>query len=583
MNVSDRPSRQSELGLSKAEGAGSANRQGSQGFALITALLVMGSVMLLGLGMLFLSNSNLMIAENVVGNAIARSNAEAGVDATIAALETEFRRTGNLPIDVTAAPSTILPGRTLDYSLAAGSPAWSGNRVVLRVLGTGPRNAEYIAEALVEFSGAPSGGWSPFSGAVIACKSIQHTAGGRIDSFDSRIALYTAAGARTNASVRTIEPGANIVLSGGTGLFGDVYSTGGVTLTGGVGVAGSIFASADVSVSGGAGSYTPYQIRGEIRTTGNVTAGSSGNIGGGISANGNVDFTSTPTVNGDVAAGGNIDFKNTATVNGSAMAGGTVKITNGNKTRTYVQGSTTSGAGPVSNLPVPPEECDPLNIDSVVAGLTAADSSPAAKVESPFVTITPGGVTTKAHPSAQVVAASVNVTSTALFNQTVSMIKTGPFKVGYGGLTVQGGHTVLYVNGDFAIEGKLTIEPGSSLTVVVNGGKVTSGWGINMSNVSPIGANGAPTFSIFSNYASKKDDDYGVVLNGDGNLNLSLYAPKTAVHVSAGGEMYGALRARNIKVSGAAKIHYDEALGALDIGEPPPSGQEARVTVISRR
>src|SRR5690606_20528966 len=162
----------------------------------------------------------------------------------------------------------------------------------------------------------------------------------------------------------------------------------------------------------------------------------------------------------------------------------------------------TSGAGPVSNLPVPPEECDPLNIDSVVAGLAAADSRPVAKLESPFVTITPTGVTTRAYASAPEVAASVNVSSTSLFNRTVSMIKTGPFKVGYGGLTVQGGHTVLYVNGDFAIEGKLTIEPGSSLTVVVNGGKVTSGWGINMSNVSPIGADGAPTFSIYSNYVS---------------------------------------------------------------------------------
>lgn len=583
MNISDRSGYRDGQGRANAEVAGKARLQGRQGFALVTALLVMGSVILLGLGMLFLSNSNLMIAENVVGNSIARSNAEAGIDVTIAALEAEFRRTGNLPTDVSAAPSTVLPGRTLEYSLAAGSPAWSGNRVILRVVGTGPRAAEYVAEALVEFSGAPSGGWSPFSGAVIACKSIQHTAGGRIDSFDSRIGLYTPATSRNNASVRTIEPGANIVLSGGTGLFGDIYSTGGVTLTGGVGVAGSIFASADVSVSGGAGAYTPYQIRGEIRTTGNVTAGSSGNIGGGISANGNVNFSSTPTVNGDVAAGGDIDFKNTATVNGSAMAGGTVKISNGNKTRTYVRGSTTSGAGPVSNLPVPPEECDPLNIDSVVAGLAAADSRPVAKLESPFVTITPTGVTTRANPSAPVVAASVNVTSTPLFNQTVSMIKTGPFKVGYGGLTVQGGHTVLYVNGDFAIEGNLTIEPGSSLTVVVNGGKVTSGWGINMSNVSPIGADGAPTFSIYSNYASTRDDDYGVVLNGNGNLNVSLYAPKTAVHVSAGGEMYGALRARNIKVSGAAKIHYDEALGALDIGEPPPGAGEASVTVISRR
>lgn len=542
----------------------------------------MGSVILLGLGMLFVTNSNLMISENVVGNSVARSNAEAGLDAAIAVLAREFERTGTLPADLGSSPATVLPNGNLDYRFAS-APVWSGNRVSLRVVGKGPRNAEYIAEALVEFSGAPSSGFSPFDGAIVACEGIQHTAGGRIDSFDSRLALYSPSTSRNFASVRTISMGANVVLSGGTGIFGDIYSTGGVQMSGGVGVAGSIFASGDVSVSGGAGAYTPYQIRGDIRTTGSVNAGSSGNIGGGISANNNVTFTSTPTVNGDVAAGGNIDFANTATVNGSAMAGGVVKISNGNKKRTYVKGTTTSGAGPVSNLPVATEECDPLRIDDVVAALAAADTRSAAKIESPFVNLSPTGITTMAYGGAPTVTAPVNPTTTNLFNQQVTMIKTGPFKVGYGGLNVSGGHTVLYVNGDFSIEGQLVIAPGSSLTVVMNGGKVTSGWGINMANVAPVGPNGLPTFSIFSNYSSKNESDYGVVLRGDGHLNLSLYAPKSRVHVSAGGEMYGALRAKNILVSGAGKIHYDEALASLDIGEAPGGELGAMVTVISRR
>ena len=52
----------------------------------------------------------------------------------------------------------------------------------------------------------------------------------------------------------------------------------------------------------------------------------------------------------------------------------------------------------------------------------------------------------------------------------------------------------------------------------------------------------------------------GIVLSGGAQAYMAIYAPRTQISISGGGDLYGALAADDIQASGGAKVHYDEAL-----------------------
>lgn len=147
------------------------------GIALISVLLVLLAVLVLGIATLMLTQGNLLISQNLVGTSIARTNAEAGIDATVAVMRADYEATRELPIHVTAAPTVQLQSAEPQYEFAQ-PPAWDGNRVTLLVSGFGPRDAEFVSQAVVEFGQLEQSGGSPYTGAIIGCQAL-HVVGGR--------------------------------------------------------------------------------------------------------------------------------------------------------------------------------------------------------------------------------------------------------------------------------------------------------------------------------------------------------------------------------------------------------------------
>jgi len=122
------------------------------GVALIATLLIMAAIMALGVGTLFLSNMNLRIAENSYTHAIARYNAEAGLEVAVAKLKQDYQAAtpNQLPASLTLPSSP--DSSTVTYEQVSYTPYTTGGlrtqaRVV--IVGTGPNNARYQTEALV--------------------------------------------------------------------------------------------------------------------------------------------------------------------------------------------------------------------------------------------------------------------------------------------------------------------------------------------------------------------------------------------------------------------------------------------------
>ncbi len=170
------------------------------GIALIATLLIMAAIMALGVGTLFLANMNLRIAENSRTHAVARYNAEAGLEAAIVKLKKDYanatptKQFPPAPSEPNGFTLPSSPDSTVTY-LAIGSGSTytpyttGGVRTQARVVivGTGPNNARYQTEALVVANAAKT----KFHG--IETEGI-------ID-ISSGTSIYTDAGVHGNAGV----------------------------------------------------------------------------------------------------------------------------------------------------------------------------------------------------------------------------------------------------------------------------------------------------------------------------------------------------------------------------------------------
>src|SRR5690554_1518545 len=180
------------------------NHNRSAGIALISVLMVMLSITVIGIGTLMLTNSNLLISENLVSQSVARSNAEAGIDAVIAVLVAEVAGSGSRPAAIPDPAVSLASGGLVDFESHNGAGGsnfeWNDDLATISVVGMGPRNARYEAQAVLQFSSdVVISGISPFGGAIVGCEAVMVLGGGRIDSFDSRSGAYSEATANRNA------------------------------------------------------------------------------------------------------------------------------------------------------------------------------------------------------------------------------------------------------------------------------------------------------------------------------------------------------------------------------------------------
>jgi len=553
---------------------GEGMRQGERGMALVTVLLVLVAVVMLAVGTLALTNSSLMIAENQVSASIARAHADAGIDATIAALFESYSSSGSLPQTPPELPAVLGLDRDVDFGPAPtvnGEPWYrrlSDSQVYLRIVGRGPRNAEYLAEALVEFGGESAAGGSPFRGAIVACQAIGLSGSGRIDSFDSRLGAYDRNDPGYAAHVLTLSDTGTVQITGNSPIYGDVNSTGGVRATGSSPIYGDINANGLVDLAAGGGVYP-----GNVRTTGDVM------------------FSSSAVVHGSVLANGSIEFKNWgARINGDAQAGGEI-IKAANDLAVHIPYGLIRPNSNPNVPPVPTDECDPLGIDAVMAGFASMPSTGSLVPDWwPYKTweLRPEGARRYNESNGSWENTPYTGVDAEVFGRDLKVIKVSGWNLAAGQETrITGGDVVLFIDGDFIAGGnhKVYIDADSSLTIFVTG-RVQLGnsfevleLGTNNKFPKPVNSRGLPTFSIFSSYKAGN----GVALSGNGKLTASVYAPFTDLNISGSGETAGAARARNINVSGGASLHYDVALGDIDIGGGGSSHSEPSVSILSRR
>jgi hypothetical protein len=123
-------------------------------------------------------------------------------------------------------------------------------------------------------------------------------------------------------------------------------------------------------------------------------------------------------------------------------------------------------------------------------------------------------------------------------------------------LTGGSGTDVLSVTGNAAI----LIPEGSRLTVFAEGDIKVAGKGMGNGNVQPI------TLQVYG--TSKSASGQVIHLAGNGALKSAVYAPNAEVRLNGNGDMMGAVVARDIKLTGNAAFHYDEALAAEGTGMP---------------
>lgn len=546
-----------------------------RGIALITVLLVLLAVVVLGIGTMLLTNSGLMISQNLVSHSVARTSAEAGIDATIASLTAQAAETGRRPEHITA-PPVRLDGASISYRLV-NEPIWTDDVTVIRVEGEGPRGARHIAEAVIAFVPGTTGGTTtPWTGAVLACEAVQVLGGGRIDSFDSRVGPYRRDSANRNAHVRTLGADGTVELRGYAPIWGDVHSTGGVITRGSSPVLGNIYANGRVDIQ----ASTTYS--GSITAGGEVVFGNTATVTGDVLAGGSVLFDNGARVHGDLSSGGEVVFANTgARVLGDALAAGAIRRTHNNSSVRHVEGLSQEFGSPGPVPPVPVDDCDPLNVDGLLDGFSSvtANTHPLATDANRQIRLTPesaaireGEWISQFSPFPELVPDAGGIYRVPSVNMASNTR-----------LLISGGDVVLFVDGDFTFGGnaKLRIEPGSTLTVYVKG-RTRLDNSFDMDGIAPVNADGVPVFALFS--SNRSSSEAGVHIRGNAKVSGTVYAPHTAVRLDGSAELSGSALGRTIEVPGGTGLHYDEALADVELGtDNGNGGSAAAISVISRR
>ena len=134
------------------------------GIALIAAITIMMFILAIAFGMLFLTESNLRIAENARSQAIAKARAEAGTDATFLALEHFYNENGSFPdffggqFSGFTAPTITIASETLPYSVNDFQVL--GDNALLKILAGTANGASHLSEVLFETLPSSTDPWS---------------------------------------------------------------------------------------------------------------------------------------------------------------------------------------------------------------------------------------------------------------------------------------------------------------------------------------------------------------------------------------------------------------------------------------
>lgn len=410
-----------------------------------------------------------------------------------------------------------------------------------------------------------------FNSPIVGCEGVEMAGGSAVGSYDSREGSWDGSVGGFSASdsplVSTLTgDDSNIVLGGNEKIHGAISSYGGVTLNGSSTIHGNIYANSSVNLDGG-GAVT----KGNVETLGDIGFGSSAVVESTVKAGGDIVFDNwSASVGEAIYAGGNVVTNTSRNDPSEHLPAGS----RGN----YFLGNSGNPAG------VAQQECDNI----VFGQRKFIDERDYLKSAVPLISsdqnINSDDLSIGPWPnqSWELSGAGLkrfdetwNVNSWVSHGQTqsvenalgksgnVNVLRVGDLNISQSGSLRVTGDVVLVVEGGFTISGGgqgLVIDPGSSLTVVVEG-RTQFGSAARMDSVNTLNSNGDPSFSLFS---LNDGAGNGVEFNGGGRVVANVYAPFTGVSVNSGADFYGSVRAKSVTVSGDGLIAYDEALSDIE-------------------
>jgi len=402
----------------------------------------------------------------------------------------------------------------------------------------------------------PGGGSSPFADAVVGCEGVDLAGSGQVDSYNSTNSSYDANNPGKEGDVSTIDKsGANVILGGNSPILGNVSSTGEIH-TKSSDVDGNLHANSNIIIGS---SNAKLRVSGNVLTRGKYYQ-NGGKIGGHVRANGDAYMTwNNYILNNandglDILYGGSGTFKDTT--NNYFYKQGKYNIF-----PDVAKVKDSDATDPDYEPNDPATNCDHLGIENVVDTVDSGNNNLTAFNSSG------SGVNYTIEPSKMYKTVNSPIITSVgadVLGKNVPVIKLKNFNLkGSDHVLIKGGDVTLFVEGDFKMAGatKLTIEAGSSLTLIMKG-SVELGAGADIIALQHGLANsGLPAMSIYSSYNGS-----GINLSGDFEMYAQIYAPLSDVKIVGSGTLYGAVRGKTVTVTGGAAIHYDAALGEGDRG-----------------
>jgi len=124
-------------------------------------------------------------------------------------------------------------------------------------------------------------------------------------------------------------------------------------------------------------------------------------------------------------------------------------------------------------------------------------------------------------------------------------------------LQIDGGNVVLQVTGDIKLgqDCEIAIKQGASLELYLDG---------DLDAGNSAGINNANSPTKFKLYGTAQEQQQ-FVLKAKNNFVGAVYAPKAAVSINAGSDIYGAFTAKSFETKSGSRLYYDEALKNVSV------------------
>lgn len=531
-----------------------------QGFVLISVLLITTIATALAISTVGENRLQERIAGNQVKEINARSIAEKGIFESYSSIEVQQSESASLADIIEVLNGKIIGNNQIgSYELNVGIGSLP-TTLIITSKGEYHGAVAYLKAEIEVLTGIVEG--AP-GGAVVACEGVSLTAGGLIDSFDSRDGVYSSSNAKENADVVTINGDVNI--SGGTNLKGDLTVNGNVTQSGSTTIGGNLAASGDVTLAQAA-------VNGNINANGNVE------IAGGQVGLGN-DLAS-----GNVDVGGYFDISGNGTSTGALNYAGELK----KPWETYDIGdfSDSVNEGQPTSAAMAANKCNEKDIATALPSVNGSQINTNMKTghggalaelefnemnaqvfnqtdtSKPHVNVSPSDLTSSLWEGDKPVYVfddfNMNNTMITIVGDVTIMVK--------GDLSTSGGGTGFRFNDN---------DTNSSLTILSEGQVAIGSSTKIFENATIDSVNKKVPLTVYSSFESSgsNTNENAVYLDGAANMYAKVYAPLGNIEYAAGGAMMGSLEGKNVSVSGAGAIHYDEALQY--VGEPISSGDNS--------